>query len=134
MSVYLGQTGAATYAGSALSNLRNIRWGAKRGTIDTTVKGDTTFQSKAGFVTRTVSFDALLDYVTGQKTVMDLIEVASPTVTAGTLVITVDTGKTFTYTTGAIYIGHEIVSPPGEAPVTVSFEFALIVPAVISWV
>ncbi len=134
MSVYLGQTGSATYGGATVANLRNIRLSGKRATIDTTVKGDTSLKSAAGWVTRTITMDGLLDYVTGQKSLIDVIETATPTTTPATLVITLDTGKTFTYTSGAHYMGHEIVSPPGEAPVTVSFEFAVIVPAVIAWV
>ncbi len=133
MSVQLGQTGSATYATVAISNLRNIRYSAKRSSIDVTVKGETSQDIKPGFVTRTISFDALLDYVTGQQDIIDFLETATPDVTVGTLVVTIASSKTFTWTSGALYLGHEITSPPGEAPVTASFEFALQVPAVISW-
>jgi hypothetical protein len=133
MAVQLGQTGSATYATINIPNLRNIRYSAKRGNIDVTVKGDTSFQIKPGFVTRTISFDALLDYVTGQQDIIDFLETATPDVTVGTLVLTIGPTKTFTFTNGALYLGHEITSPPGEAPVTVSFDFALQVYAAISW-
>ena len=133
MAVQLGQTGSMTVATVDVPNLRNITWSAARNEIDITVKGNTTQQFAAGFVNRTVSVDALLDYVTGQQDLIDFLETATPDVAAKTLVITVASGKTFTYTTGAIYLGHEFVSPEGEAPVTVRFTFRLIVPAVIAW-
>lgn len=134
MAVQLGQDGSATIAAVAISNLRNITWSAERNEIDITVKGDTSQKFAAGFVSRRLSMDALLDYVTGQKNIIDYLETATPDTTAKTLVVTVSSGKTFTYTNGAVYLGHEIVSPEGEAPVTVRFNFRLIVPAVIAWV
>ena len=94
MSVQLGQTGSATYATVAISNLRNIRYSAKRSSIDVTVKGETSQDIKPGFVTRTISFDALLDYVTGQQDIIDFLETATPDVTVGTLVVTIATSKT----------------------------------------
>src|SRR5574342_1221008 len=126
MAYQLGTTGSATYATIAISNLRNIRFSARRSTIDVTVKGDTRQKFAPGFVGGTLTFDCLLDYVTGQQDLIDFLESATPDTTAGTLVVTLNTGKTFTWTNGALLLSHEITSPPGEVPVTVSFEFALI--------
>ena len=133
MAVQVSQGGSATYAGIDISNLRNIRFSSKRNEFDVTVKADTTQQFKPGFINRSCSFEALLDYVTGQQDLIDFLETATPNTTPGTLVITLASGKTFTWTSGALYLGHEIISPPGEAPVTASFEFRLTVPAVIAW-
>jgi hypothetical protein len=134
MASQRGMDGSATYATIALTNLRNIRWSARRGIINTTVKGDLHAKKAGGLVDRSVSFDAVLDYVTGQKNVIDFLEAATPDVTIGTLVITVASGKTWTYTSGALFSGYEIISPEGDNPVTVSLEFELTVPATIAWV
>jgi hypothetical protein len=134
MATWRGMDGSATYATIALANLRNIRWSARRGIIPVTVKGDLHAKKQGGLVDRSVSFDAILDYVTGQKNVIDFLEAATPDVTIGTLVITASSGKTWTYTSGALFAGYEIISPEGDNPVTVSLDFELTVPAVIAWV
>lgn len=128
-----GMDGSATYATVALANLKNIRWSGRRGIIPTTVKGDLHAKKLGGLVDRSVSFDANLDYVTGQQDVIDFLENATPDVTIGTLVITVASGKTWTYTNGALFAGYEVISPEGDNPVTISFDFELTVPAVIAW-
>jgi hypothetical protein len=132
-TVLIGNDGSATYATVAIPNLRNIRTSTKRGTINTSVKGDKHTQVKPGIVTSTVTMEALLDYETGQQDLIDFLETATPDTSVGTLVITLASGKTLTYTSGALYLGHEITSPDGDNPVTVTFEFAVTVPATVAW-
>lgn len=133
MATFRGMDGSATYASVALGNLRSWEMETTRGTIDVTVKGDLHQKVAGGLVVRRVRFTALLDYVTGQQDVIDFLETATPDVTIGTLVLTVNTGKTFTFTNGALYLGHTIVSPEGDNPVAINFEFQPTVPATIAW-
>lgn len=91
------------------------------GVIDVTVKGDKHQQVKGGVTTGTATLTALLDAVTGQLALINLLSTATPAGTPGALVLTVDTGKT--YTMQALYTGHEITSPEGDNPVAVTFNF-----------
>jgi hypothetical protein len=125
--------GSVTYAATALGNYRVVNVETTRGMIDTTVKGDKHTQMAAGVVTHKITFAGLLDYVTGQKAVIDFLEAATPDITAGTLVFTVSSGKTWTWTSGAIITGYRITSPEGDNPVSFEADFHLNVQATISW-
>lgn len=134
MAVQIGMTGSVTYAAAALGNCRVVNVDTSRGMVDITVKGDKHQQLAAGVVVHKVTFAGLLDYVTGQKALVDFLETATPDITAGTLVFTVASGKTFTWTSGAICTGYRTTSPEGENPVAFEADFHCNVPAVISWV
>lgn len=88
-----------------------------------TVKGDKHQQVKGGVVSGTATLTALLDAVTGQLALINLLATATPAGTPGALVLTVDTGKT--YTVQALYTGTTITSPEGDNPVTAEFHFTL---------
>ncbi|HEX9239204.1 MAG TPA: hypothetical protein VF910_00940 [Candidatus Bathyarchaeia archaeon] len=134
MSVYRGMDGSVTFNAVALGNARVVGVNTTRGLIDVTVKGDKLAQRQGGLVIHTLTFAGVLDYVTGQKTLIDYLEAATPDLSLQTLVFTVATGKTWTWTTGALLEGYQVSSPEGDNPVTVDFTFHLNVPAVISWV
>lgn len=134
MAVQRGMDGAVTYAAAALGNCRVVNTTTERGMIDTTVKGDKHQQMAGGLVSHKLTFAGLLDYVTGQKALIDFLETATPDITAGTLVFTVSSGKTWTWTSGAICTGVRITSPEGDNPVGFEADFHCNVPAVISWV
>ena|SRR6266576_1555342 len=134
MAVQRGMDGAVTFNAVALGNCRVVGVDTARGLIDTTVKGDLHAQRAAGLVTHTLTFSGVLDYVTGQKDAIDRLETATPNTAAATLIFTVATGKTWTWTSGALVAGYRISSPEGDNPVTFEVDFHLNVPAVISWV
>lgn len=123
--------GSATYNALAISNLRSWEITTTAGVIDTTVKGDTHQQVVGGLVSGTARCTALLDYVTGQKDVIDRLEATTPTGLPATLVLTTAAGKTFTVT--ALYTGHTITSPDGDNPVTAEFSFITTSKVTIAW-
>ncbi len=126
--------GSVTFNAVALGNCRVVGVDTTRGLIDITVKGDKLAQRTGGLVVHTLTFAGVLDYVTSQKTLIDYLEAATPDLSQQTLIFTVATGKTWTWTTGALLADYKITSPEGDNPVTVEFTFHLNVPAVISWV
>ena len=134
MAVQRGMDGAVTFNAAALGNCRVIGIDVVRGLIDTTVKGDLHAQRAGGLVTHTLTFAGLLDYVTGQKDAIDRLETATPNTTAATLIFTVSTGKTWTWTSGALLVDYKITSPEGDNPVSFEATFHLNVPAVVAWV
>jgi len=125
--------GSVTYATIALGNCKVIAFDVARGLIDTTVKGNLHAQRAGGLVTHTATFAGLLDYVTAQKNVIDFLEAATPDVTVGTLVFTLATGKTWTWTSGALVAGYRVSSPDGDNAVTFEVDFHLNVPATIAY-
>lgn len=134
MAVLRGMDGSVTYNAVALGNCRVIGVNTQRGLIDTTVKGDLHAQRAGGLVVHTLTFAGVLDYVTGQKDAIDRLETATPNLTAATLIFTAATGKTWTWTSGALLESYSITSPEGDNPVTFEASFHLNVPAVISYV
>lgn len=133
MATIRGMDGSVTYATIALGNCRVMAFDTVRGLIDTTVKGNLHAQRAGGLVTHTASFAGVLDYVTAQKNLIDFLETATPDVTLGTLVFTLATGKTWTWTSGALCAGYKVNSPDGDGVVTVDYDFHLNVPAVIAY-
>src|SRR5574341_864591 len=92
--------GSMTYASVAMGNCRVIDVQVARAAIPSTVKGAKHATAVGGLVTRSITFSGLLDYVTGQQDVIDFLENAIPDVTLGTLVFTIASGKTWTWTSG----------------------------------
>lgn len=134
MATIRGMDGSVTYATIALGNCKVMSFDTARGLIDTTVKGNLHAQRAGGLVTHTATFAGLLDYVTAQKNLIDFLEAATPDVTLGTLVFTLATGKTWTWTSGAICSGYRVSSPEGDNPVTFEVDFHLNVQATIAYV
>lgn len=134
MAEFLGREGILTYATVVIGNVKIIGYGATRPKIDKTVKGDRHQKSRVGLPERTLTFSANLDYVVSQKTLIDFIENAAPDESEGTLVFTVATGKTWTWTSGAVFLGYNVSSPDGNAIDTIEGEFALNVQATVAWV
>lgn len=134
MAIQRGMDGSATYATIALGNCRVLNYEATRAMQDNTCKGDKHQQLAPGVVTHKATFSGLLDYVTGQQDLIDFLENATPDVTSGTLVFTIATGKTWTWTSGAILTGYRITSPDGTNPVTFEADFAMTVTATVAWV
>jgi len=133
MAVQRGMDGSATYATIALGNCRVLSFDTTRGLINTTVKGDLHEQGAAGIVTHKATFSGLLDYVTGQQDLIDFLEATTPDITAGTLVFTIASGKTWTWTSGAICTGYRVTSPEGDNPVTFEVDFHINVKATVAW-
>lgn len=123
MATFRGIEGVATFNAVAMGNLKAWMLTSSMGVIDTTVKGDKHQQVKGGVVSGTAQLTCLLDAVTGQLATINTIATATPAGLPLALVLTVDTGKT--YTVQALYTGHEITSPDGDNPVTVVFNFTL---------
>jgi hypothetical protein len=98
--------------------------------IDDTVKGDTSRTFKGGLVSPgTATVVCWLDYVTGQQDVIDYI--TAGTSTGYSLVLTVDTGKTFT--ADAISQGFTVSSPEGSSIVEVTYTFQLSGDITVAW-
>lgn len=133
MAIQRGMEGSATYASIALGNCRVLSFEATRGLQDNTVKGDVHQQMVAGIVTHKATFQGLLDYVTGQQDLIDFLEATTPDQTAGTLQFTIASGKTFTWTSGAILTAYRVTSPEGDNPVTFEADFHMNVKSTISW-
>lgn len=133
MSGLRGMDGSATYAGVALGNCKVMGWEAARGMIDTTVKGDLHAQRAAGLVMHTATFSGNLIYDTAQQDLIDFLETPTPDVTAGTLVFQLATGKTWTWTSGAIATAYRVNSPDGEGVVSFEVDFHLNVKATIAY-
>lgn len=123
MASFRGQDGSATYGAASIANLRSWELTDALGVIDVTVKGDKFQNVKGGLVTGTAKLTAVLDAVTGQLSLITALMTATPTVAPAALVLTVDTGKT--YTVQALYTGSTITSPEGDNPVVVDFNFVL---------
>lgn len=134
MAEFLGREGILTYATVVIGNVKMIDYGVSRPKIDKTVKGDRHQKNRVGLPERALTFSTNLDYVTAQKSLIDFLETATPDESEGTLVFTVATGKTWTWTSGAVFLGAKITSPEGNGLTTMEGEFALNVPATISWV
>lgn len=133
MAELLGREGSMTYATVAMGLCKVISYEVSRPRISKTVKGDRHEKSRVGLPERTIRFQGHLDYVTGQQDVIDFLETATPDETEGTLVFTVATGKTWTFTNGAVFLGYSITSPEGNSVVTFECEFALNVQATIAY-
>lgn len=134
MAFQRGMDGALTYATVALGNCRVIGIEVTRAGISTTVKGDKHATEAGGLVDRNLTFSGYLDYVTGQQDVIDFLETATPDVTAGALVFTVATGKTWTWS-AALFKGYTVDSPDPDSTTPVGFTatFHPNVPAVVAW-
>lgn len=133
MAEFLGREGSMTFAAAAMSNCKVIDYQTSREKIITTVKGDRREKSRPGIPVSTIRFSGNLDSVTGQLDVINDFEAATPDETLKTLVFTVATGKSWTWTSGAYALGYQITSPEGNAVVTVEVEFALTVEATLAW-
>jgi hypothetical protein len=133
MATIRGLDGSVTFNAVALGNCRVMSFDTTRGLIDSSVKGDFHGQRVGGQVIHTATFAGLLDYVTGQKDAIDRLETATPNTTAATLVFTLATGKTWTWTSGALLAGYRVSSPEGDALVTVEYDFHLNVSATIAY-
>ena len=134
MAEFLGREGSMTFAAAAMASCRVIAYDTARPKINTTVKGDRREKSRPGIPVSTIRFSGVLDSVTGQLDVINDFEAATPDETLKTLVFTVATGKTWTWTTGAYSLGYRITSPEGDAVVTIEVDFALTVEATLAWV
>jgi len=134
MADFLGREGSLTFAAAAVSNCRVINYQTSRPKVITTVKGDRREKSRPGIPVSTITFTGLLDSVTGQLDVINDLDSATPDETLKTLVFTVATGKTWTWTSGAYVTDYRIVSPEGDASVTIEIDFALVVEATLAWV
>ena len=123
MATFRGIEGSATYAATGIANLRTWEFETTLAVIDTSVKGTKHQTVVGGMTSGTARLTAVLDSVTGQAALIALLATATPTGTPGALVLTVDTGKT--YTMQALYTGHAILSPENDALVTVQFNFTI---------
>jgi hypothetical protein len=133
MAEFLGREGSMTFGAAAMANCKVISYQTARPKIITTVKGDRREKSRPGIPVSTVTFAGNLDSVTGQLDVINDFEAASPDETLKTLVFTVATGKTWTWTTGAYATDYRITSPDGDAVTTIEVDFALTVEATLAW-
>ncbi len=131
MSTFRGQDGSVTWQASSVSECRS--WSinsAQLDEIEDTVKGDTSKTFKTGLLdpgTSTVT--CYLDYVTGQQDVID--DINAGTGTSASLVLLVDTGKTFTV--NAIPLSYSVESPEGASIVPVTFTFRNSGTIVVAW-
>jgi hypothetical protein len=133
MAEFLGREGSMTLAAAAMSNCKVINYETVRPKIITTVKGDRREKSRPGIPVSTITFAGNLDSVTGQLDVINDFEAASPDETLKTLVFTVATGKTWTWTSGAYATAYRITSPEGDAVTTIEIDIALVVEATLAW-
>ena len=133
MAEFLGREGSMTFAAAAMSNCRVISYNTSRPKIITTVKGDRREKSRPGIPVSTITFAGNLDSVTGQLDVINDFEAATPDETLKTLVFTVATGKSWTWTSGAYATDYRITSPEGDAVTTIEVDFALTVEATLAW-
>jgi hypothetical protein len=133
MATFLGREGSMTFGGAAVANCRVIDYQTNRPKVITTVKGDRREKSVPGIPVSTIRFEGLLDSVTGQLDVINDFEAATPDETLKTLVFTVASGKSWTWTSGAYSLGYQITSPEGDAVVTIQIDFALTVEATLAW-
>lgn len=133
MAEFLGREGSMTFAAAAMSNCKVIAYETSRPKIITTVKGDRREKSRPGIPVSTIRFSGNLDSVTGQLDVINDFEAASPDETLKTLVFTVATGKTWTWTSGAYALGYQLNSPEGDGVTTIEVDFALTVEATLAW-
>ena len=123
MATFRGLEGLATYGGASVANLKTWELTTSLAVLDTSVKGSK-FQTVVGGQTSgTARLTCLLDAVTGQLSLITALMAATPTVAPAALVLTVDTGKT--YTVQALYTGSNIVSGENTALCTVDFNFVL---------
>ena len=131
MATYRGQDGSVTWGSSSISECRS--WAINSPTLDTiedTVKGDTAKTYKTGLLDPgTATVECYLDYTTGQQDVID--DINAGTGTEASLVLTVDTGKTFTV--DAIPLSYSVSSPEGASIVPATFEFRLSGTIVVAW-
>jgi hypothetical protein len=83
-------------------------------TIEDTVKGDKHKTYLGGLADGgTCTFTCWLDYVTGQQDIIDYFAAATPQSAAVAIVLTVDTGKTFSF--NAVPQSMSVNSPEGSA-------------------
>jgi hypothetical protein len=123
MATFRGLEGLATYGAANVANLKTWEITTSLAVIDTSVKGSKFQTVVGGQVSGTARLTCLLDAVTGQLSLITALMAASPTTTPAALVLTVDTGKT--YTVQALYTGSQITSPEVEGLCTVQFDFTL---------
>ena len=124
MSNFRGQDGSATVAGTAIGELRD--WaldGVAIETIDDTVKGDKHRTFLGGLADGgTARLTGWLDGGdAGQAIVIGYFAAATPQSAAVTVVLTVNTGKTYTFS--AVPTSWSTGSPEGTAACPVTFSF-----------
>jgi hypothetical protein len=131
MATFRGQDGSATYNAVSIGELRSWEMtGNEVELIDDTVKGDTSRTYKGGLVAPgSAVLNCWLDYVTGQQDVIDFINAG--TSTAQSLVLTVDSGKTFT--ANAICQSYSVNSPEGSSVVDLTLNFQLSGDITVAW-
>jgi hypothetical protein len=131
VATYRGQDGTVTWNSSGVAECRS--WTLNSAVLDTiedTVKGDTSKTFKTGLLDPgTASVSCYLDYATGQQAAID--DIVAGTGTSASLVLLVDTGKTFTV--NAIPLSAAISSPEGSSIVTADYEFRLSGTIVVAW-
>lgn len=131
MATYRGQDGSVTFGSSSVAECRS--WTINSATLDQiedTVKGDTAKTFKTGLLDPgTATIECYLDYTTGQQDIID--DINAGTGAEASLVLTVDTGKTFTV--DAIPLSYSVSSPEGASIVPVTFEMKLSGTIVVAW-
>jgi hypothetical protein len=133
MANFRGQDGSATVASVSIGELRS--WSLDGVTIDTiedTVKGDLHKTYLGGLGDGgSCSFTCYLDYVTGQQDLVDYFAAATPQSAAVAMVLTVDTGKTFSF--NAVPQTFSTNSPEGSALVEATFNLKVSGAITVAW-
>src|SRR5690242_6130809 len=96
MATWRGMDGSATYAAASIDNLKSWEFQTDLAVLDTSVKGTKHQTVVGGMTSGTARLTCLLDAVTGQLALINLLATATPAGTPGALVLTVNTGKTYT--------------------------------------
>lgn len=131
MASVRGMDGSATYAATAIANLKSWTMDDGIGVIDVTVKGDAHQQVKGGVTSGSAKLTCVLDAVTGQLALINLLATATPAGAPGSLVVKADATKT--WTVNALFTHWSIVSPEGDNPCTVELDFVTSGAIAMSW-
>lgn len=120
MATYTGTTGSLTYNASTVAQVTGWTLNVNMPVVDDTAIGEKWAGKKATVPEGSGQLQVVYDYGTGQKEVVDDTVSATPTLTGATCVLTVDTGKTFTFVLIATSIGWS-VDAKGDLRASVDF-------------
>jgi len=131
MANYGGRNGAATYNGQSIGELISWEFSYEGELIEDTVKGDSLRTYVPDLPTGRCTLVAFLDRAsTGQDAMMDDVE-AGLNNTARAVVLTVASGKTFSFS--AYVTGYVTGSPEGGERDRVTFTLALTTAVTPAW-
>ena len=97
MATYTGTTGSVTYNSSTVAQVTGWELNTSLGTVDDTAIGEKWVGRSGTVAEGSGRLSLVYDYTAGQKEITDDLVAATPTLTGATCVLTVNTGKTFTF-------------------------------------